>query len=383
MRILVVDGGQGAPPDHWSVVAEHTVRGQSLRFGLAETTDTAFDPAADYNREYVLVRVRAFSLNYRDTALALGEHAQGTHDRGRGFGSDFVAEVVATGSAVRGLRGGDRVIPSMDWPPQPGDTVSAGVVTNTASRELQRVHYSRLVPVPAAMSEAQAASFSIGAQTAYAMLRRAEVGRDSTVLVTAATSMTSLFAISAACGRGARVYCLSRSGRGSELLASLGVLRSFDPTDPAELKDLAGLAREIRGFDAVVDPFCDSHVLTAVKLIGFHGQYVTCRLAGGPHDEMAGTDVPGGHWVSMLTSLVSKNATIHGQCLGMRTDLEAALADWEAGRLTVVVDSEFSGTEVGPFIRRTFDPTRLGKAAYAFGRRDHDESARRDNTKGA
>ncbi|MEU1131065.1 zinc-binding alcohol dehydrogenase family protein [Streptomyces sp. NPDC005900] len=384
MRVLVVDEEQGAPPDHWSAIAEHTVRGRALRFGLAEAADTAFDPAADHNREYVLARVRAFSLNYRDTALALGEHAEGTHDRGRGFGSDFVAEVAATGSAVRGLRPGDRVIPSMDWPPRPGDTVSAGVVTNTASRELQRVHHSRLVPVPTAMSDAQAASFSIGAQTAYAMLRRAEVGRDTTVLVTAATSMTSLFAISAACGRGARVYCLSRSGRGADLLAELGVVRSFDPNDPADLKDLARLARQIRGFDAVVDPFCDAYVLTAVKLIGFNGHYVTCRLMGSLHDEMAGTDTPGGHWLSMLTSLVSKNATIHGQCLGVRADLEAALGDWDAGRLRVVVDSEFSGADIGPFVRRTFDPARLGKAAYVFGDRDHDEYPERDDTtKGA
>lgn len=118
MRILKCDDKINAPiSDEWLHTTICEVRGQPLRFGLAEVPDLIFKEKADYNREHVLVRVIAFSLNYRDTALMLGEHPDGMHDRSRGIGSDFVAEIVSVGSEVKGLRVGDRVIPSMDWPP--------------------------------------------------------------------------------------------------------------------------------------------------------------------------------------------------------------------------------------------------------------------------
>jgi NADPH:quinone reductase-like Zn-dependent oxidoreductase len=55
----------------------------------------------------------------------------------------------------------------------PGTT--GGVVTNAASRELQRVHTGKLVPVPRDMPNEVAAGFVLGAQTAYGMVRRLAV----------------------------------------------------------------------------------------------------------------------------------------------------------------------------------------------------------------
>jgi NADPH:quinone reductase-like Zn-dependent oxidoreductase len=371
VRVLVVDAAERSGPTGTGIqlseaVAEQVVAGRALRFGLARVPDVAFDANADYNREHVLLRVRAFSLNYRDAVLAIGEYPPGTHDRTRGFGSDFVGDVVATGSRVRELRVGDRVIPSTQWPPRPGDPSGAGVVTNHASRELQRVSAGRLVRVPAAMDDVVAACFPIGAQTAYGMLRRAQVTAGSTILVTAATSATSLFAIAAAGGRGARVYALSGGDRGRDVLARLGVVRCFDARDGEQLRDLSALARELKGFDAVVDPFCDTYLLSAVKLLGFGGHYVTCRLSGLAGEDVRGRDVPSDRWLSMMMSAVSKNVTLHGQCLGERADLESALRDWEAGRLDVVVDSWHATGDVAGFVHRAFGADRVGKVAYVF-----------------
>lgn len=239
-------------------------------------------------------------------------------------------------------------------------------MTNTASRELQRIHFSRLVRIPDAMSDTIAAAFSVGAQTAYGMLRRSEVSAGTSVLVTAATSMTGLFTASAACAREAQVYCVSRSGWAPEILAPFGVLRTFNAESVPDLQELSKLARRLRGFDVVIDPFCDVYLLTMVKLLGFGGRYVTCRMAGGPNDRFSGTDVAAARWLHMLTGLVAKNAAIHGQCLGERADLEKAVADWEAGRLNVVIDSLHAGDGISTFIDRSFAPGRAGKAVYRF-----------------
>ncbi|WP_166354534.1 quinone oxidoreductase family protein [Phytoactinopolyspora limicola] len=367
MKVLLCDEVRtDEPPGHWREWARHSVRGTPLWFGLTDVEDTPFDPAADHNREYVLVRVLGFSLNYRDTSLILGEQPEMLFDRSRGIGSDFVGEIVATGSSVAHLAVGDRVIPTMDWPPTPPDAVSAGVLTNSASRELQRLHHSRLLPVPETMTTADAAAFSVSAQTACAMLRRAEVAADSTVLITAATSTTSVFAASAASGRGARVCALSRRDQRYDRLRGLGIERVFHPDKPDDVIALAALAREVQGFDVVVDPFCDSYLLPAMKLLGFGGRYVTCRLMGGPHEHPEMPGLSSGTLMQLLTSMVAKNATIHGQCLGQRADLEAALADYAEGRLEVVLDSVHSGAQLGDFVRRSFCGDRFGKAVYLY-----------------
>jgi NADPH:quinone reductase-like Zn-dependent oxidoreductase len=371
MRVVVCDEAVGeAEPRHWVSSTQHSVEGRPVRFGVAEVPDTAFNAAGDYNRYHVLIRVLGFSLNFRDTALLLGEHPPGAHDRSRGIGSDYVAEVVATGAEVTDLEVGQRVIPAMDWPPTAEDPFAVGVVSSTASRELQRVHRSRLVPVPPAMSDAEAAAFSVSAQTSYAMLRRAEVGAGSTVLVTAATSATSRFVVSAARGRGARVFCLSRSGRGAEVAASSGAEGAFDVSSAGDVQALSALARRLHGFDAVVDPFCDAYLTSTVRLLGFGGHYVTCRLGArsGDHDaDGAGTP---SRWLEMLSSAVSKNVTIHGQCLGTRADLERALEDWTRGSLRVPLDSVHRGGDLAAFVRRTLDPVRRGKVVYLFDQPD-------------
>jgi hypothetical protein len=43
------------------------------------------------------------------------------------------------------------------------------------------------------------------------------------------------------------------------------------------------------------------------------------------------------------------------------------MADWRAGRLDVLVDSVFTGNDVGAFFKRTFaDPVRFGKVVYRY-----------------
>ncbi|MFE5770479.1 zinc-binding alcohol dehydrogenase family protein [Streptomyces sp. NPDC056485] len=355
MNVLVAGGGTSTPPAGCEQVADIQVHGERVRFGLAERPDTAFDRAADHNRAYVLIRVRAFSL---------GEGLPGLPESGPAasrwveFGSDFVADVLAVGSAVTTLAPGDRVVPVLQWPPVRPDPVSALENPGRASRQVQRVHHARLLRLPSGLGDAVAACLPTAGATAYAMVRRAAVAPGDSVLVTAAGSATSLAAVQAARLAGAQVYALSRRGAAATVLEKLGVTRSFSSAEPEHLAECAELARRLRGFDVIIDPLWRSHFRAAVKFLGFSGRYVAGH---DPSGEDAAAD-----WAAATGSLVAKNAWFAGQRLGTRDDLQAAVDDLTAGRLEMHVDSQFRGADVGPFVLSSLDPHRTGGVIYAF-----------------
>lgn len=356
MRVLVAGGGSSAPPSGCEQVAEAEVRGTPVRFGVVERPDTSFDPDADHNREYVLVAVRAFSLSEGDLALlAAGSVAP----RWAEFGSDYVADVVAVGSAVTTVAPGDRVIPALQWPPVRPDPVSAVEPPSTASRPLQRVHRARLLPLPSGIGDAEAACLSTAAATAYAMVRRAAVQPGETVLVTQAGSPTSLALIQAARRHGANVYALAEGDVETALLDGLGVVQSFSLSEGGAADELSTLSKRLRGFDAVLDPMWHTCFPIAARLIGFSGRYV----AG--YSPWV-TEVAPADWHTSAASLVAKNAVFMGQRLGDPADLATAVADCAASRLRMTVGSRFRGTDIAPFVFKSLDPHRTGGVTYAF-----------------
>ncbi|MFJ3861886.1 alcohol dehydrogenase catalytic domain-containing protein [Streptomyces sp. NPDC090085] len=353
MRVLVAGGRSSAPPSGCEQVAEAEVRGAQVRFGVVERPDTAFAPDADHNREYVLVAVRVFSFSEGDLAsLATGSPAP----RWTEFGSDYVADVVAVGSAVTTLSPGDRVIPVLQWPPVRPDPVSAVEPPSTASRPLQRVHQARLHRLPSGIEDAEGTCLPTAAVTAYAMVRRAAVQPGETVLVTGACSPTSLALIQAARQHGALVYALAQGAGETALLEGLGVIRSFSP---GEGDAVAAVAKRLRGFDIVLDPQWHACLPTAARLIGFSGRYVAGYSPWGAEDAAA-------DWPTAAASLVAKNAVFIGQRLGDPADLAAAVADCGVGRLRLTVGSRFRGADIAPFVSKSLDPHRTGGVTYAF-----------------
>ena len=138
------------------------------------------------------------------------------------FGSDFVAEVLTVGSKVDGLQPGDRVINNNQYPDSGVAGLLPGVPTNHSSKELQVFHQAKLLKIPDSISDEMAAGFSIGAQTAYSMLRKLDVRPGENILVTAAKSKTSLFVINALKHRGVNVYATSTSRKFEEKLLAMG-----------------------------------------------------------------------------------------------------------------------------------------------------------------
>ena len=315
----------------------------------------------------VLLRVHAFSLNYRDRAVVLSGFTINGLRPSRGIGSEFVASVVEAGAAVTDLAVGDRVVAQMGWPGPPTGEIVGGVPTNEASREYLCLDRRQLMRIPDDMPLETAAAFSLGAQTAFGMVRRLNLEPGAKVLLTAATSNTSLAALRVLRTRGARVFALTQTLSSAPKLIDLGAERvlGFNPEDGHRV--IAALANEIGGLDAVIDPFTDVYLPHIVGGLRYFGTYVTCGLAGqarhgtspDPHSLMP--------WAALAPRLIERNVTIVGNCLGTYQDLQCAMEEWSVGRYDVAIDSVFTGQDIGAFVHRTFNaPERFGKVVYKY-----------------
>ncbi|WEZ00405.1 alcohol dehydrogenase catalytic domain-containing protein [Bacillus subtilis] len=143
-----------------------------ILFGTVELEQPYFDAENPKNHEHVLVRVTAFSCNYRDKAILL-ENYNSIKDSDRlfvPFGSEFSANIVAVGRDVHEFKVGDRVMSDCSYPDSGKQGILPGVATNFASLGWLRLHKKKIIKVPKSLSDIEAACFSLGSQTASAMI---------------------------------------------------------------------------------------------------------------------------------------------------------------------------------------------------------------------
>ena len=96
----------------------------------------------------------------------------------------------------------------------------------------------KLMVVPERMSDVEAAAFSLGAQTSYSIVRHAGIKPGANVLVTAATSNTSLFLAQAARNAGGDVTMTTSSAEKAERVRGFGFDRVFVVAPCAEAFEL-------------------------------------------------------------------------------------------------------------------------------------------------
>ena len=373
MRQLCIIGHERSGADIVSgTEGSFDLEGVQLRYGIIETEDTGFDAEAESNADMVFFRVHAFSCNYRDRAFALSM-TEPMHRKGYYvIGSDFVGEVLATGRNVTGLAVGDRVIGDGAFPDSGVPGLPPGIPTNHGSRELQVLHHRKLIRIPETMSDAVAAGFAIGAQTSYSMIRRLQLQEGDNVLVTGAKSNTALFALAALRNHPVHVYGLSTSDRHAENLAAMGLrdLIVVDPSTPgwSRSPQLDKLVHDLGGFDAMIDPFSDVYLAEMPILLAVGGRHITCGVAD-QHSSLVGRDtfIAPVNGTRLMANLLVKNISIIGNCLGQTSDLQAALEDSAAGRLTVPVYSQLRPNQTGDFFADTYlNKERFGKVTLHY-----------------
>jgi NADPH:quinone reductase-like Zn-dependent oxidoreductase len=341
-------------------------------FGRVDVPEPDFDPQAAENQSKVLIKVRAFSCNYRDKAIILQVNQLCPPDSFCCIGSEFVGEVIAVGRLVDQFAPGDRVMGNNAYPDSGVKGVKAGVPTSEASQRYWIGHAAKLVKAPPAMPDVVAAAFSLGAQTAYSLVRKLDLRPGCNILITAARANTSLFVIHALRQYPVHVYATSTAAASHPELQALGVkeIVSIDPTAPSfgENARLKELVTTIGGFDGVVDPFFDLHLGKAIDVLKPGARYITCGFYD-QHSNFTGQPLQpqGRPWHEVMAQIIFKNIQLIGNCLGQTADLHDALCDYTAGSFDVIIDSVFRDQQVGAFFDRTYnDRDRFGKVVYHY-----------------
>jgi NADPH:quinone reductase-like Zn-dependent oxidoreductase len=359
---VIGDGGERFPS--LTICGSVFIEGVEVRLGLVDSLEPTFDPQSVAYSTSALVRILAFSCNYRDKGLIAHFARRCKGAAFRYFGSEFVGEVLAIGAGVKELAIGDRVIGNNEYiDSEPAS--AGGVPTNCASQRVQVLPQSKLQKVSASMSLPDAASFSIGSQTAYSMLRRLSLEGDTRVLVMSARSNTSLFCLDALRKTQAKILAASTEPMSNGLVTdySLEACLSLDArTSRIGESDRQRYEGKI---DVIIDPFFDLHLNDAIELLSFGGRYITCGLARqiGLDDSPAAELTRG-----LMLKVMLKNLSIIGNCLGTTADLTEALKDYDAGRHRVRIDSTFSAEDATAFVAHTFtSKKRLGKVVCQYG----------------
>jgi len=120
-------------------------------------------------------------------------------------------------------------------------------------------------------------------------------------------------------------------------------------------------------FDVVIDPFYDLYLNGVIDHINFNGRYVFC----GHCEQYANVEnlkfLFSENYKSIFKKCMLKNISMIGNCLGLRSDLEAAIGDYSDNKYDVLIDSIYSGINIIPFLERSYkDSSRVGKVVYQY-----------------
>jgi NADPH:quinone reductase-like Zn-dependent oxidoreductase len=175
----------------------------------------------------VLLRMHAWSLNYRDLLISEGRYGRSQKPDVVPL-SDGAGKVVAVGDEVTRWRVGDRVMPIFmpNWitgPPQAQRIVGAlGGPADGLLAEYAIVPESAVVSVPEHLSWAQAATLPCAALTAWHTVVTHGQAAPGQIVLTLGTGGVSLFALQFARLAGAGIVATSSSDAKLARLAELG-----------------------------------------------------------------------------------------------------------------------------------------------------------------
>ena len=260
----------------------------------------------------VLVRVRATSLNRLDVFMREGSH--GTRiTPPQILGRDMAGEVVRVGSEVREFRPGDRVVGSGNG--------------SYAEYGLAPVERTFLLPASCAFDDGGA--LPTAGLTAYQMLiNRARVRPGEDVLVMAAGSGVSSYAVQIARAVGARVIATAGSAEKLQKALEIGA----DAVINHYTEDVAARVLELtagQGVDVIIE-----HVGAAVwpacfRSLKVNGRLVTCGVTAG-------------HRVDLhLGQVFSRALQIMGVGRGSPQDMRELLRLLALGRVRPVIHARF------------------------------------------
>lgn len=216
-------------------------------------------PQPEPKANEVLLKMRAWSLNYRDLMIVSGRY----NPRLR-FPlvplSDGVGEVVAVGADVTRVKVGDRVATTFferwvsgELTDDLAKTARGGGGRDGVLAEFVALHEDGVVHVPAHLSDEAAATLPCAALTAWnALITQGNIKAGDTVLVLG-TGGVSIFALQFALMSGARVIVTSSSDEKLARARALGAHEGINYQTHPDWEEQARALTNGRGVDHVVE----------------------------------------------------------------------------------------------------------------------------------
>lgn len=225
----------------------------------------------------VLVRVRACSLNYRDSLIPKGFYMGGVIDRDITPLSDGAGDVEAVGPGVSAYKVGDRVAGTFfqGWVSGPA-SAAAGPALGAPPAQGMLTEYVVLpeygvVPIAASLSYEEAATLPCAGVTAWnALMEGTPPVRPGAWVAVLGTGGVSLLALQIAKAAGARVIATSSSDEKLERVRAMGADATINyksiPEWGVEAMRITG------GVDHVVEVGGQGTIAQSMQAIGFGGE---------------------------------------------------------------------------------------------------------------
>jgi len=310
-------------------------------------------------RREVRLRMRAVSLNYRDLEIVSGKFAT-AYDLPLVPLSDGVGEVIEVGPDVVRFKPGDRVCSAFwgEWNDGSFDIARVGKPLggplDGLLQEEVTLDEQRLVRVPDALSDGEAAAFPCAGSTAWQALVSFGKIQPGDVVLVQGTGGVALFGLQLGLIAGAKVIILSSNDGKLERAKALGAFAGVNyrkaPAWSDEVLDLtAG-----RGVDHILETGGPSSFTQSLKAIRSGGRISVIGYLGGAQGSINPLDI------------FRKQAVVQGIPVGSRSSLENLLKTMAASSRRPIVDSTFDWNDVRPAFERLQSGNHFGKIVLTF-----------------
>ncbi|CDX22372.1 Alcohol dehydrogenase zinc-binding domain protein [Mesorhizobium plurifarium] len=306
-------------------------------FGDVEKLSMREVPMLEPGANQILVRVRATSLNRRDTMILNGTYPL-TPRAGIVPLSDGAGEVVAVGDGVTRFAVGDRVTGSyfarwIDGRMHPGIVDQLGCTLNGMLSEYALLDEQWAVRLPDHLSWQEAATFTCAGLTAWSALTGAEIPKPGQWVLVIGSGGVALFALQFAKLMGCRVAAVTSRAEKAEGLRALGadlvIAAAETPEWGMKLREATG------GIVLVVETGGPATFAQSLIASALYGRIVLLTVQD---QNGKSVEIPGAVYQRSLV-------TIGRLFVGSRNGLEAMLGAVAAYRLKPVIDKVFPFAE--------------------------------------